>query len=118
MSAAEHGGVPRREWFKTGAALGAAAAAGAGAGAGPAAGGTASAAGADRAGHHATGGGPASPPTAPGTGGLVLHNDKIHTMNPAQDVVRTVAIRAGRIVYTGTSLHRALQAVPGRPRVI
>jgi predicted amidohydrolase YtcJ len=49
---------------------------------------------------------------------LVLHNGKIHTMNGRHDVVRVLAIRAGRVGYAGNSLSAALRALPERPRVI
>jgi predicted amidohydrolase YtcJ len=55
----------------------------------------------------------------PSTGrDLVLHNGFIHTMNSRHDVVRVLAIRAGRISYAGNSLSAALRTLPDRPRTI
>ena len=95
MTQADQEGVPRRTIFRTGAAVGAATAIGAVAGAQPAA-------------AHGT----------PSERDLVLHNGSIHTQNHRHDVVRALAIRDGRIAYTGNSLGAALRAVPDRPRVI
>jgi predicted amidohydrolase YtcJ len=95
VTQADQEGVPRRTIFRTGAAVGAASAIGAVASAQPAA---------------AHG--------APSERDLVLHNGAIHTMNHRHDVVRALAIRDGRIAYTGNSLGAALRAVPERPRVI
>ena len=49
---------------------------------------------------------------------LVLTNGRIHTMNGRHDVVRVLAIRAGRVAYAGNSLRSALRALPDRPRVL
>jgi predicted amidohydrolase YtcJ len=101
--AGQEGDIPavsRRTVFRSGAAVGAAAAIGSAAGA-------------------ALGGG--TPAAAHGsTAGrdLILHNGKIHIMNGRHDVVRVLAIRAGRVGYAGNSLGAALRALPERPRVI
>jgi predicted amidohydrolase YtcJ len=95
VTQADQEGVPRRTIFRTGAAVGAATAIGAVAQARPAA-------------AHGT----------PSPRDLVLHNGSIHTMNARHDVVRALAIRDGRVAYTGDSLGAALRAVPDRPRVI
>jgi predicted amidohydrolase YtcJ len=92
---AEQEGVSRRTVFKTGAVVGAAAAVGA-----------------------VTGAQPAGAGGLPSAGDLVLHDGKIHTMNASHDVVRTVAIRGGRITYVGNDLGRALRTLPDRPTVI
>jgi predicted amidohydrolase YtcJ len=95
VTQADQEGVPRRTIFRTGAAVGAAGAIGAVAGAPP-------------AGAHGR----------PSERDLVLHNGAIHTMNRRHDVVRALAIRDGRVAYTGNSLGAALRAVPERPRVV
>jgi predicted amidohydrolase YtcJ len=61
---------------------------------------------------------PAAADGRPADGDLVLHNGKIHTMRTADEVVRVVGIRAGRISYVGNDLGRALRTMADRPRVI
>jgi predicted amidohydrolase YtcJ len=66
-------------------------------------------------------GGPGgTPPPLPGTGAsyegdLVLYNGRIHTMNDNDDIVETVAIQDGTIVYTGPSHGAAMGQFSGRP---
>jgi predicted amidohydrolase YtcJ len=92
-------GVSRRTVFKAGATAGAAAAAGVLAAPGPAA-----AADAGRAPRPA--------------GDLILHDGDIHTMDSRDTVVRTVAIRDGRIVYAGGSEKAARRLFRHPPRTV
>ncbi|KAK4167864.1 amidohydrolase family-domain-containing protein [Cladorrhinum sp. PSN259] len=51
-------------------------------------------------------------------GSLILHNGRIHTLSPSNPVISVLAIKSGRVVYTGTSLPAATSLFSTPPKTI